>query len=331
MATGNRKVHFKAVRMLTAATLFWCISFPLVKGLMLMQSSLPIESSSWFQAALIAFLRFGTAALVLLVCAARTLPRITRVEIEEGGGLGVFTAGGILLQTDGLARTTASVSAFLTQTFCIWVVVIVCFRDRRFPPARVVLAALAVILGVGILNGFRPGGLSLGWGEWETLLGAVFFAGQIVWLERPVFSRNNAYHFSLVMFLTIAVIALPILAATSKGVGDAWVIAQTPSMLASMAALVLFSTLAAFVLMNRWQPYVPATEAAIIYGAEPVLASLMALFIPGLLSRFAGIDYANEVLTWELITGGGVIVLANIYLQANWVTAPASAEESTGP
>ena len=150
-------------------------------------------------------------------------------------------------------------------------------------------------------------------------------------LERPVFSRNNAYHFSLVMFLTIAVIALPILVATSKGAGDAWVIAQTPSMLASMAALVLFSTLAAFVLMNRWQPYVPATEAAIIYGAEPVLASLMALFIPGLLSRFAGIDYANEVLTWELITGGGVIVLANIYLQANWVTAPASAEESTGP
>jgi hypothetical protein len=79
--------------------------------------------------------------------------------------------------------------------------------------------------------------------------------------------------------------------------------------------LVVCCTLVAFTLMNRWQPVLPAPEAGLIYAAEPVFASVFALFLPVWLSRFAGIEYANESATVTLLTGGGLITLANVLIQ----------------
>jgi drug/metabolite transporter (DMT)-like permease len=81
------------------------------------------------------------------------------------------------------------------------------------------------------------------------------------------------------------------------------------------AAITFFCTIIAFVFMNKWQRFVPATEAAIIYGAEPVFASILALFLPAIISRFSGIDYPNEHITWQLLAGGGLVVAANLLLQ----------------
>src|SRR5262249_7545158 len=82
-----------------------------------------------------------------------------------------------------------------------------------------------------------------------------------------------------------------------------------------IAVLVLFCTLIAFVIMNQWQPRLPAPEAGLIYAAEPVFASLFALFLPTWLSRLGGIGYGNERLTAGLLIGGGLITLANVLVQ----------------
>ena len=331
MATEVKRLHFKAVRMLTASTLLWGISFPLVKALSMLQAELVPGSSSWFQTAAVSVLRFGAGTVLVAAMTWRTLGKITRLELVEGVGLGLFAGGGILLQMDGLTRTTASISAFLTQTFCIWVVVIVALRDRRTPPGRVLFATIGVLAGVAILNELSWDNLNLGWGEWETLIGAVFFGAQIVWLERPKFSQNNPYHFTVVMFATMMVMSLPILVATWREPADVWVVASDGAVLTLMSALILFCTVGAFVLMNKWQPFVPATEAAVIYGAEPVLASLFALFLPAMISTRTGIAYVNEALTWQLAAGGGLIVMANVYLQSTWMSAPKATETEAAP
>jgi hypothetical protein len=77
--------------------------------------------------------------------------------------------------------------------------------------------------------------------------------------------------------------------------------------------------------MNKWQPFVPATEAAIIYGAEPVFASIFALFLPAIISRFTRIDYANETITSRLLLGGILIIAANLLLQWRWKKSPDTA------
>jgi drug/metabolite transporter (DMT)-like permease len=90
---------------------------------------------------------------------------------------------------------------------------------------------------------------------------------------------------------------------------------RSPAWLGLTLTLTLFCTLGAFVLMNTWQPKISATEAGLIYCVEPIFGSVMALFLPALFSRWAGIDYANETATWTLLAGGGLITAANLLIQ----------------
>jgi drug/metabolite transporter (DMT)-like permease len=84
--------------------------------------------------------------------------------------------------------------------------------------------------------------------------------------------------------------------------------------------LALGCTLGAYAVMNRWQPHLPATEAGLIYCSEPVFTSVLALFLPGLLSRLPGISYADERLLPRLLIGGGLITAANVLVL--WRPAP---------
>jgi hypothetical protein len=74
-------------------------------------------------------------------------------------------------------------------------------------------------------------------------------------------------------------------------------------------------TIGAFTIMNRWQPAITSTEAGLIYCVEPLFASIFALFLPGLFSVWAAINYPNERATWSLLVGGGLITVANILVQ----------------
>ncbi len=76
-----------------------------------------------------------------------------------------------------------------------------------------------------------------------------------------------------------------------------------------------------FLIMNAWQRWVSATEAGLIYCIEPVIAAILARFLPGWISRFAGIDYANETLTWSLLVGGALIVGATVLVATEKRTA----------
>jgi drug/metabolite transporter (DMT)-like permease len=78
--------------------------------------------------------------------------------------------------------------------------------------------------------------------------------------------------------------------------------------------LTVFCTLGSFSLMNAWQPKITATEAGLVYCVEPIFGSLMALFLPAMLSVWAGIHYANEQATFHLLVGGGLITAANILI-----------------
>lgn len=304
--------------MLAVTTVFWSLSFPLVKSLGIIQAKLIPGVNTWFNAGLTGFARFGIAAVVMIFIARRTLGRLTRSEILEGAGLGFFAGGGIILQTDGLGHTSASTSAFITQAFCIFVPIFVAFRDWALPGIRLAIAIVLMVLGVGILSNFNPRTFYLGRGEAETLLGAVFFAGQILWLERPKFAGNNPLNFSFVMFLTMSVISFPLAVATWQSPRDIITCYSQPSVVVITLALVFFCTIIAFVEMNKWQPFVPSTEASIIYGAEPVFASVFALFLPAIISRYSGINYPNETVTSTLLLGGLLIISANLLLQWRW-------------
>src|SRR5262245_26664879 len=139
---SHKADRFRAVQMLLLATALWGLSFPTTKALAMMQQNLLPESNSWFLAALCIVYRFGISALLMLPFAAGTLRRLTRLEVVQGAGLGLFGGGGLLLQVDGLAHTSASTSAFLTQCYCLLIPLWVAFRRGQRPPAKVFFSCL---------------------------------------------------------------------------------------------------------------------------------------------------------------------------------------------
>src|SRR5262249_47465962 len=141
---------------------------------------------------------------------APTLKQVTAREVRQGIGLGVFGGAGILFQVDGLAHTSASTSAFLTQCYCLLIPLWVAWRRRRWPALKVCASCVMVVIGVGILAGVDWRSLRLGRGELETIIASILFTGQIFLLERPEYSENDVTHFSGVMFATISLLALPI-------------------------------------------------------------------------------------------------------------------------
>lgn len=310
--------------MLLLATALWGLSFPLVKAAQLAQAtSLVPGASTWFLAALALTFRFGLAALVVagfMTWTWRGGQKLTRRECSQGLGLGLFGGAGMFFQFDGLNYTAASTSAFLTNCYCVILPVIVAIQRRRLPPAVVVVCSGLVLAGMAVLADLDPRTLRLGRGELETVLSAVFFAAQIFWLERPSFHRNRTAHATLVMFTTVAALGgVALVVNRSRGV-PVWreAIAACASwpVLGCLLVLTILCTLCTFTLMNHWQRHVEATEAGLIYCAEPVWTSLFALFLPALLAAWVGgVQYPNEHLTARLLLGGGLITAANVLLQ----------------
>ncbi len=304
---------------LILACALWAVSFPLVKVLHLEQSARLPGASSVFLSSWMQFARFGLGALMLLpFVMGRKRP--TRKEVHQGLILAFWGGSGMWLQADSLAYTDASTSAFLTQAYCIFLPLWACLRTRRLPGLRVVAATLLVIAGGAVLSGFGPDNLKLGRGEIETLCAAFLFTFQILALENPRFEGNRGTPVTFVMFLGIAVLFVPVTAIVAPDLASCIAAGASFESFIIVAALAFFCSVGAYLLMNIWQPRVPATEAGLIYTIEPVFTAGYVLFLPAMLGAFIGGTYANESLTASMLIGGALIVGANGLMQ--WKRPP---------
>jgi drug/metabolite transporter (DMT)-like permease len=259
--------------------------------------------------------RFGVAAVILFLWHGRSLGSLTRLEVWQGVGLALFGGTGILLQMDALAYTAASTSAFLTQFYCIVIPLYLALKHRKWPSRTVMACSALVIVGVGILSHLSWNDLRLGRGETETLLASTLFSGQILLLEHPAFGKNRPAYTSMIMFACMALVCLPVGIAHTRNAADIWTVFASGSSLFFIAILTVCCTLTAYLLMNFWQPHVSATEAGLIYCAEPLFASVYSLYMPVWLSSLASISYANETATINLLFGGAFITVANVLIQ----------------
>ena len=308
--------------MLLGATTFWGLSFPLAKGLYTYQLAAGVDSFSMSAFSLV--VRFFSAAVVVALFQRSRLLHLTRREIKLGVGLGIFGGLGMLFQMDGLQHTSVSTSAFLTQLYCVLIPLLKTLMHRRLPSFRIVISIVLAVIGFAFFSGITPQNLSFGRGEIETAMCAVFFVGQILWLERPMFRRCDPWRATCLMFVLISALLLPGaffggLSAFHK-LTDFYLHWQSWSM---MAPLVLFCTVASYGMMNLFQPHIDSTEAGLIYAIEPVFATLAAMFLPALISAALGIAFANEFLTRNNLLGAMLIFAANLVIFLPFTGRPA--------
>ncbi len=312
-----------AVFQLILATAAWGISFPLFKMLFDVQKEHVPGVDTFFLAAHAIGFRALAAAAFFLILRPKLLSGLTRKEWRQGILLGFFGGAGLIMQADGMNYTSASVSAFLTQAYCILLPLWACLRQRSWMSFRLLAATLLVVAGISILSGLVKveGGrveiqsFQLGRGEIETLIAALFFTVQILLLERPEWKANRMIPVSVLMFFGFALCSLPVVLIAKPSWSAVTGVYQNPMDFLIMGAVVLFCTVFAYTAMNKWQPHVSATEGGLIYCLEPVFTAIYALFLPALLASWTGVPYANEVLTITTLAGGGLITAANIVLQ----------------
>ncbi len=306
--------HRRSLVLLIAATALWGVSFPLIKCIMQEQATLLPGAGSWFLSSWTMATRFALAAVIILPWVLRS--GIRPDEWKQGGILAFWCGFGMWFQADGLAHTAASTSAFLTQAYCLFLPLWFAIRHRKFPGARVLLATLMVLAGGAWLSGLSPGNLSLGRGETETLIAALFFTFQILALENPRYAANRGLPVAMVMFTAIALLFTPITLLTAPTPSAVLVVAGSVDVLGLLLAVTVFSTVGAYGLMIGFQRGVSATEAGLIYCCEPVFTAIYVLFLPALIGRWTGNDYPNEVWTTAMIGGGLLITIANVLMQS---------------
>ena len=99
----------------------------------------------------------------------------------RGVGLGLLYGIAQILQTTGLAHTSASVSGFITGLYVVATPLLGALILRSRISRLTWLAAGLATVGLGVLS---LNGFSIGYGELLTLASAIIYAGHIVALGR---------------------------------------------------------------------------------------------------------------------------------------------------
>lgn len=309
----------RATVMLLLVTLFWGLSFPMVKAWQNAAGDCP--GGSLIATLTLIAVRFVLSLALLAVAQPRLFTMPTRQEYGWGSLLGLSFLVGFVFQVWGMARTTPAMSAFITSLGSTWVPLLgwLVFRTRV---AALTLAGLAVgVAGTAVLSLGEEGGWDLQGGESMTVIASVMFAVQILLLDCAG-RRVNADRLSAGFFSCNAVVSVAaVLAAALAGPGLAawwdWMLtmlggqgtiqaehgAFTFPLAAAVGLLVLFPTVLAFHWMNVFQPHVPASRAALIYLLEPVFAGAFSIAL------------GMNQLTTFLLLGGGMILMGNLVVE----------------
>jgi len=293
---------------LTAIMAIWGSTFALTR---LLLGDAGGTASAISPLALIA-VRMGLATLLLGLFLAATPAGRQQLRAAFQGALlrdgllcGALLGFGFFLQVEGLQRTTASRSGFLTGLLVVLVPLLEFLFFRKRPAAPALVALALAFLGLTLLSAPGSAGASAtALGDLLTVSCAVIFAGHVVLLGR-VAKRHPVLPLLLLQLLcTFALAALlgPVVEAQRfAGSGRLWL---------AVSYLAVFATLLAFGIQTWAQKLMPAVRVALLSSLEPVFAALWAALFIG--ERLSG----HELLGGALIVVGVLVGEAGTALRA---------------
>lgn len=255
----TKREELLAIGALLLATSAWGGTFVVVKNAIAQMPLMDVMAWRWI-----------LAVAVLVAFRPRSL-FVSRETYWRGAIVGITTFLGYLFQTIGLQTTSASVSGFITGMFVVFTPLLMwAFHRERLTPS----IWLAVLLATGGLAALSLRGWAFGVGESWTLLGAFFWAGQIIFLARWS-TRENAYSMATIQLGTTGILfiigAIPdgITTPPNQGV---WI---------GIVVLSVFASAIAFSVQTWGQSHLDATRAAVIFSTEPIFASIFGIWLGG--------------------------------------------------
>ena len=223
-------------------------------------------------------LRFTIAFFAMLPLAIRegasAERTLERRDWAVFAGIGAILFAGMTAQQTGLLTTSVTNSGFLTGLYLIMVPFLAVALFREWPHRVVWPSAATALFGIYLLSGGHLDKLASG--DWLTILCALFWALQILFISRFANHTARPVTLSVVQFAATALLAAPFALLFEPLDGTAIVLAAPELLFAGVIAGGL-----AFTLQSVGQRHASAPQAAIILSSEALFAALFGALLLG--------------------------------------------------
>lgn len=274
--------------LLLSATLAWGTSFFILKQTI-------EEVNELFVLAL----RFLSSGLLLFAIFFKKIKLASKKTIIHGLVLGVILVLAYVVQTRGLYFTTPSRNAFLTSVYCVMVPFLAWLLTKKVPKLYNILSAVICVVGIGFVafSGKAETGRNLLLGDGLTLVGAVFYCLQIIYIAKYQGSGDDTGVLLTFEVLTVGVICsvLSLIFELPNGVSG---YALNFEQILKIGYLALACTLGAQMAQIFGQKFASENQASLILSLEAVFGTLFSVIV------------GDERLTVGLVIGFSVIFIA---------------------
>jgi drug/metabolite transporter (DMT)-like permease/membrane-associated phospholipid phosphatase len=285
METKRRQLW--ADLLLLLVTLIWGSTFVMVKDATASYPIFPFLT-----------LRFGLAALALLLIGWRRLPSLGWKGVGAGVLIGLFLFSGYALQTFGLRYTSASKAGFITGLSVVIVPVLSTLLLRRRPTPGAFIGVCLATVGLALLTLDHDRSIAIG--DLLVLGCALSFALHIVAVSAFA-PRMDPLALTIIQVATVTLASGTITLFTDRPWPQpgpsAWLAAGFTGVLA---------TAVAFFAQTAMQRFTTPTHTALIFAGEPVFAALF------------GVLLAGDVITARGLAGGILIITGTVVSELRW-------------
>ncbi len=280
----SKKLNLIGQFLLFLATLAWGTSFVILK-----------DTIEEVPAMYVIAIRFLFAGVIMALVFYKKILHLTKLELLSGIIVGIMVALAYITQTIGLMNTTPGRNAFITSSYCVMTPFLMWIFSKKKPKIKNVVSAVICVVGIGLisLSGENSSGENLFLGDGLTLISAIFFGLQIVFIDKFQGRGVDTAVLLIFEFLTAGVIFIItslIFELPQRGIGG---YAINLEQLLKIAYLTLACTLFAQSAQMIGQKYTTANQSAIILSLEAVFGMLFSV-VMGVeeLSIMLGIGFA---------------------------------------
>jgi len=283
----TKPTEFLADLSLLFIAIIWGSTFIIVK-----QS---VESTPVFS---FLFMRFTVAGMLLGLISAPKLKALDKRVLADGLLLGMALFLAYVFQTFALTLTSASITAFITGLFVVFVPILSSVFLRKLPRQEALVGVVLATIGLALTT--LQDRFLLSFGELLALLCAFFIAIHIILTDRC--SRRN--DFTLLTLVQINVVALFSLIFAVFFYPHVIPEQFNQQLIFSLVITSVFATVVAFGIQMGMQKHTTPTKAAIIFIMEPVSSAFFSYWLGG------------ELLTTKQYVGTFLILLAMVFTEA---------------
>lgn len=251
-------------------------------------------------------------AAMAFLCFRRRICAMTKNDLKIGIISGLINFAGYLTQTIGVAYTTPSNNAFICASYVVFVPFLAWILYRKPLEGKSLFCIVACVTGMAILSGITQSGFVLNPGDIYSLISAVFYAWSITYM---CYGCNESDP-TVVAFMMAAVQAVGgliyfLIFEGGSMPGVDWSSVWIP--LLYMGIMCSFVCQTCQVIAQR---YTSATTASLILMLESVSGSVFSIM------------FGYEKFTKQLLLGGGIILVALVFMNVDFKSLKNSKEKA---